>query len=151
MRGRFLVVACTVLAACMPDNAAHAPIFLTAPYDALPPARPGTAIEPGRPVGLNGSQQEAVVLGVLKWMKDPISVQFKGLAAVRNSRSLITVCGQVNGRNKAGHYVGMSPFVGVLMGPDDDADFVLVGIGSNERDRAEVIQLCRSSGIFDVE
>jgi hypothetical protein len=25
----------------------------------------------------------------------------------------------------------MSPFVGVLMGPDADADFVLVGIGSS--------------------
>ena len=154
MRGRLLVVACTVLtaclAACTPDNA-HVPIFLTAPYDALPPAPPGTAIEPGRPVGLNGRQQESVVLGVLKWMKDPVSVQFSGLSGVRNSRSLITVCGGVNGRNKAGRYVGMSPFVGVLMGPDDDADFVLVGIGSTERDRAEVIQLCRASGIFDAE
>ena len=78
-------------------------------------------------------------------------MQLSGLAGVRNSRSLITVCGQVNGRNTAGRHVGMSPFVGVLMGPDDDADFVLVGIGSTERDRAEVIRLCRASGIFDVE
>ena len=101
MWGRLLVVACTALTACMPDIA-HAPIFLTAPYDALPPAPAGSTIEPGRPVGLNGRQQEFVVLGVLKWMKDPISVQFSGLAGVRNSRSLITVCGQVNGRNTAG-------------------------------------------------
>ena len=115
MWGRLLVVACTALTACMPDIA-HAPIFLTAPYDALPPAPAGSTIEPGRPVGLNGRQQESVVLGVLKWMKDPISVQFSGLAGVRNSRSLITVCGQVNGRNKAGRYVGMLPFVGILDG-----------------------------------
>jgi hypothetical protein len=153
MWGRLLVVACTALTACMPDAAnapIHAPIFLTAPYDALPPAPAGSTIEPGRPVGLNGRQQESIVLSVLKWMKDPISVQFSGLAAVRNSRSLITVCGQLTGRNTAGRSVGMLPFVGVLMGPDDDADFVLVGIGSTERDRAEVIQLCRASGIFDV-
>ena len=45
----------------------------------------------------------------------------------------------------------MSPFVGVLMGPDVDADFVLVGIGSSVRDRAEVTQLCRASGIFPTE
>jgi hypothetical protein len=137
------------LAACTPDTA-HAPIFLAPPYDALPPARAGTAIEPGRPVDLNGRQQESVVVGVLKWMKDPLSVQFSGLAGTRNSRSLITVCGQVNGRTTAGRYI-MSPFVGVLMGPGADADFVLVGIGSSERDRAEVTQLCRASGIFGVE
>ena len=92
MWGRLLVVACTALTACMPH--AHAPIFLTAPYDALPCAS-RLDDQPGRPVGLNGRQQESVVLGVLKWMKDPISVQFSGLAGVRNSRSLITVCGQV--------------------------------------------------------
>jgi hypothetical protein len=45
----------------------------------------------------------------------------------------------------------MSPFVGVLMGPDVDADFVLVGIGSSGRERAEVIQLCRASGIYGVK
>ncbi len=45
----------------------------------------------------------------------------------------------------------MEPFVGVLMGPDVDADFVLVGIGSSERERAEVIQLCRASGIFPTD
>ena len=60
------------------------------------------------------------------------------------------MCGEVNGRNRAGSLVGMSPFVGVLMGPDVDADFVLVGIGSSERDRAEVIQLCRASGIYGI-
>ena len=150
MRGRLLVVACMALAACMPDDTAHAPIFLPPPYNALPPARPGTPIEPGRPVGLNGRQQEAVVMGVMKWMKDPDSVQFRALAGVRNSRSLITVCGEVNGRNTAGRQVGMEPFVGVLMAPDVDADFVLVGIGSSERDRAEVTQLCRASGIYGV-
>lgn len=147
MRDHLLLVACVALSACMPDTA-HRPIFLPPPYSSLPPAPPGTPIEPGRPVGLDGGQQEAVVIGVLKWMKDPLSVQFRGIEGVRNSHSLITVCGEVNGRNTAGNYVGMSPFLGVLMGPDADADFVLVGIGSSERERAEVIQLCRASGIF---
>jgi hypothetical protein len=148
--GLVVIAAGAALIACTPDTA-HWPIFLPPPYNALAPAPPGTTIEPGRPVGLNGRQQEAVIMGVLKWMKDPVSVQFRGIEGVRNSRSLITVCGEVNGRNTAGRYVGMLPFVGVLMGPDDDADFVLVGIGSTERDRAEVTQLCRASGIYGVE
>jgi hypothetical protein len=151
MREYLILVACIAISACMPDDTAHTPIFLTAPYNTWPPAPPGTPIEPGRPVGLNGGQQEAVVTGVLKWMKDPGSVQFRGIEAVQNSRGRVTVCGEVNGRNTAGRQVGMEPFVGVLMGPDVDADFVLVGIGSSVRDRAEVIQLCRASGIFPTE
>ena len=151
MRDSIVVVAVVAaLAACTPDTA-HVPIFLPRPYNTWPPAPPGTPIEPGRPVGLNGPQQEAIVTGVLKWMKDPGSVQFRGIEGVQNSRGRITVCGEVNGRNTAGREVGMSPFVGVLMGPDVDADFVLVGIGSSDRDRAEVTQLCRASGIFPTE
>jgi hypothetical protein len=83
-------------------------------------------------------------------MKDPASVQFRGMEAVQNSRGLVTVCGEVNGRNSAGK-VSISPFIGVLMGPDEDADFVLVGIGSTDRERAEVIQVCRQSGIYGVQ
>jgi hypothetical protein len=146
-----VLVGCVALIACTPPDTAHWPIFLPPPYNTWPPAPPGMPIEPGRPVGLNGGQQVAVVTGVLKWMKDPGSVQFRGIEGVQNSRGRITVCGEVNGRNTAGREVGMSPFVGVLMEPDVDADFVLVGIGSSDRDRAEVTQLCRASGIFPTE
>jgi hypothetical protein len=77
-------------------------------------------------------------------------VQFRDIEAVQNSRGLVTVCGEVNGRNSAGK-VSISPFIGVLMGPGEDADFVLVGIGSTDRERVEVIQLCRQSGIYGVQ
>jgi len=151
MRDSLVVVAVVAaLAACTPDTP-HTPIFLAPPYDGLPPARPGTPIEPGRPVGLDARQRKTVVVSVQKWMKDPASVQFSAIEAVRNSRGLITVCGEVTGRNMAGRPVGMSPFVGILMGPGVDADFVLVGIGSTDRDRAEVSQLCRASGIYGVK
>ena len=116
-----------------------------------PAAPPGAPIEPGRPVSLNARQQQAVVVSEMKWMKDAASVQFRGIEAVQNSRGLIVVCGWVNGRNTAGKLVGFQPFVGVLMGPDEDADFVLVGIGSSDRERAEVTSLCRASGIYGVE
>jgi hypothetical protein len=148
--GLVVIAACAGLIACTPPDTAHWPIFLPPPYNTWPPAPAGTPIEPGRPVGLNGGQQEAVVTGVLKWMKDPASVQFRGLEAVQNSRGRIIVCGEVNGRNSAGN-VSMSPFVGVLMGPDVDADFILVGVGSSDRERAEVTSLCRASGIYGIQ
>lgn len=145
-----ILVGCAALIACTPDTA-HTPVFLPPPYNALLPAPSGTPIEPGRPISLDARQQEAVVMGVMTWMKNPRSVQFGGIEAVRNSRSRITVCGEVNGRNTAGSYVGMRPFVGILMGPGPDADFVLVGIGSSDRERTEVTSLCRASGIYGVE
>ena len=148
--GLFAIATCVALMACTQPDSAHWPIFLPPPYDTWPPAPRGTPIEPGRPVGLNGGQQEAVVTGVLKWMKEAASVQFRGIEAAQNSRGRITVCGEVNGRNSAG-IVSISPFVGVLMGPDADADFVLVGIGSSDRERVEATSLCRASGIYGVQ
>jgi hypothetical protein len=147
--GLVVIVAGAALIACTPDTN-HRPIFLPPPYNTWPPAPPGTPNEPGRPVVLNGRQQEAVVTGVLKWMKEPASVQFLKIQAVQNGRGRITVCGEVNGRNSAGT-VTISPFVGVLMGPDADADFVLVGIGSSDRERAEVTSLCRTNGLYGIQ
>jgi hypothetical protein len=147
--GLAVIAACAAPMACTPDTA-NRPIFLPPPYNSWPPAPAGTAIEPGRPVRLNGSQQGAVVTGVLKWMKDPGSVQLRGIKAVQNSRGRIIVCGEVNGRNSAGN-VTISPFVGVLMGPDGNTDFVVVGIGSSGRERVEVTALCRASGIYGVQ
>jgi hypothetical protein len=89
------------------------------------------------------------VTGVLKWMKDPASVQFRGIEAVQNSHGRIIVCGEVNGRNSAGN-VSTSPFVGVLMGPGVDVDFALVGIGSSDHERAEVTSLCRANGLYGI-
>ena len=82
--GLAVIAACAALMACTPPpDTANWPISLPPPYNTWPPAPPGTPIEPGRPVGLNGSQQEAVATGVLKWMKQPISVRFRGIEAVQ--------------------------------------------------------------------
>src|SRR5260370_3987193 len=106
-----VVAVVAALAACTPDTA-HVPIFLAPPYDAWPPPPAGTPIEPGRPVDLDGDQRKTVVASVQKWMKDPASVQFAAIEAVRNSRGPVTVCGEVNGRNTAGPQAGPSPIVG---------------------------------------
>ena len=70
-----------------------------------------------------------------------------GLAGARNSRGTITICGEVDGRNGNGAYVGMRPYVGVLMGTPAAPEFVVVGIAASDRERAEVRSLCRESGV----
>lgn len=136
--------------ACMPDageHAAHHPVSLVPPYNELPAAPAGTSIEAGTKVTLDARQQEAVVAGVGKWMKAPASTQFGIMSGARNSRGMVTVCGEINGRNGSGAYVGMRPYVGVLMGTPASPEFVVVGIAASERERAEVASLCRESGV----
>ncbi|MPZ31764.1 MAG: hypothetical protein GEV13_12340 [Rhodospirillales bacterium] len=143
-------VALACVGACVPDagqHAAHHPVSLVPPYSELPPAPAGMSIEAGTKVTLDARQQEAVVAGVSKWMKTPASTQFGIMSGARNSRGVITVCGEVNGRNGSGAYVGMRPYVGVLLGPPAKPDFVVVGIAASERERAEVASLCRDSGV----
>ena len=137
--------------ACMQDaaqHAAHYPVSLVPPYSELPQAPSGTTIEAGTKVTLDARQQEAVVAGVSKWMKTPASTRFGIMSGARNSRGLVTVCGEVDGRNGSGVYVGMRPYVGVLMGTPASPDFVVVGIAATERERAEVASICRDSGVI---
>src|SRR5882724_2945046 len=144
-----LVLVCT--GACVPEDTghvtAHVAVSLQSPYSDLPPAPPGTSIEAGTRVPLDARQQEAVVAGVAKWMKDPRSAQFGTMEGARNSRGLVTVCGSVSGRNGGGTPVGMAPYIGVLMGTRASPDFVVVGIAGSARERAGVASLCRESGI----
>lgn len=133
----------------------HHPVTLRPPYESLPSAPPGATVPRGSPVVLTPLQQEAVVRGVMPFMKDGPSVRFGTLRAVRNGQGIVTVCGEVDGRNGAGRQAGFAPFIGVLPAPvagalrrrDVVPDFVLVEIGGTTRDRAVVEGLCRESGI----
>jgi len=150
VRPIFCAMAFACVGACVSDaaqHAAHNPVSLVPPYSELPPAPAGTTIETGTKVTLDARQQEAVVAGVSKWMKAPASTQFGIMSGARNSRGVVTVCGEVNGRNGNGAYVGMRPYVGVLMGLPASPEFVVVGIAASERERAEVAALCRESGV----
>ena len=143
--------------AAQPDLSHH-PVTLRPPYESLPPAPPGATVPRGSPVVLTPLQQEAVVRGVMPFMKDGSSVRFGNLGATRNGNGIVTVCGEVDGRNAAGRQMGFAPFIGVLPAPapatagavrrrDAVVEFVLVEIGSTPRDRAVVEDLCRESGI----
>lgn len=154
MRSPFRPIFCAIafasIGACVSDagqHAAHNPVSLVPPYSELPPAPAGTSIEAGTKVALDARQQEAVVSGVSKWMKTPASTRFGTMSGARNSRGTITVCGEVDGRNGNGAYVGMRPYVGVMMGTPASPDFVVVGIAASERERVEVASICRESGV----
>ena len=127
-------------------DVAHHAVTLTPPYSDLPPAPAGIKIESGVKVVLDAHLQEAVVIGVAKWMKDPRTVQFGTMEAARNSRGTVTVCGNVQGRNANGAYASMTRYVGVMMGTTASPEFVVVGIAGSPRERAEVLALCRESG-----
>ena len=152
MRSQVMSVICSMalllVGGCVtPEtDVAHHAVSLTPPYSDLPPAPPGTRIESGVKVVLDARQQEAVVNGVAKWMKDSRTVQFGTMDAARNSRGTVTVCGDVRGRNGNGAYASMTRYVGVMMGTSASPEFVVVGIAGSPRERAEVASLCRESG-----
>lgn len=140
------MVALLLVGACVPAvDAAHHAVSLTPPYSDLP-AVPGGQIEKGAMIRLDARQQELVVAGVVKWMKDRRSVHFGSMTAARDSHGVITVCGEVGGRNGAGAHVALEPYVGVLMGPAGKSEFVVVAIAGSGRERAEVTSLCREAG-----
>ena len=137
-----------LLAGCLQSDPAYLPVSLPAPYSSWPDAPTGTPIEPGMPVRLDPRQQEAVVAGVSKWMKDPASASFGPIAGVKSRQGLTVVCGDVDGRNSAGAYAGMARFIGVMMGPARTPEFVVVSIAQNGQARTEVEGICQKSGIF---
>jgi len=150
MRGRLLLAIClsATVGACTPPDPPNMPVSLVPPYSDLPDSAPGAAIEPGMPVKLDQRQLEAVVDGVIKWMKEPASVSFADINGAKSRRGVIVVCGDVNGRNSAGALVSKSPFIGALMGQPKAPTFVVVEIGAFGKQRATVEALCQQSGIF---
>ena len=138
-----------LLAGCQQQqpDLAYLPVSLQPPYSDLPDAPPGTAIEPGMPIKLDPRQQEAVVAAVRKWMKDPGTASFGALNAVKARYGQIVVCGEVDGRNTAGVYPGMAPFVGVIMGKPATPEFIVISIAQFGRPRDEIQAICQQSGI----
>lgn len=158
MRSRRMVVTgASVLACCLgacvtagePNGThlAHHPVALPPAYASLPAPPPDEPLHRGLPVTLDARQQEIVVMSVTRWMKQPASARFGPMAGARNGNGAVTICGNVDGRADNGGYVGMKPYVGVLMGTPKAPEFVVVGIAGNGREAAQVASLCRESGV----
>lgn len=138
-----------LLAGCQHEvDSSYLPVTLTPPYDALPDVPPDTPVEPGMPVKLDPRQEEAIIAGVGKWMKDPRSASFGAISAVKLRQGRLAVCGDVDGRNSAGVYTGVSRFVGVMMGTPREPEFVVVRIAQSGEARDEIDSICQRSGIF---
>jgi hypothetical protein len=143
---RLLVAFCVLLTGCIEGDPAYRPVSLQPPYSALPEAPAGATVERGTPVKLNPQQQEAVIAGVRKWMKDPASATFGNMAATKTRRGGLVVCGEVTGRNAAGIQPAMAPFIGMLTPSATSPEFVVVDIAAGGKPRAELEALCRQSG-----
>jgi hypothetical protein len=137
-----------LLAGCLQVDPAYLPVSLQPPYKDLPAGPAGAAIELGMPIKLDPRQQEAVVAAVIKWMKEPGTASFGAMGAVKARRGQIVVCGEVNGRNSAGVYPGLAPFVGVMVGSPMTPEFIVISIAQSGPPRAEVQAICHQSGIF---
>lgn len=133
---------------CAPPRPGRTPQLQVTPcLPSDPQHGPAPAILRGEPAKLDPQQQEIVIVGVTKWLKDRSSASFGPMQGVRDPRGALVVCGWIDGRNGVGAYRGMSPYIGVLTGPREGAEFVVVGIGATARERAEVLSLCGEVGV----
>jgi hypothetical protein len=148
VKARASLAFCGLLTGCLQADPAYLPVALPPPYSTLPDAPAGTPIEPGMPIKLDPRQQEAVVAAVTKWMKEPGTVSFGALNAVKARLGKIVVCGEVNGRNSAGAYPGMAPFVGIMVGKPAAPEFIVISIAQSGQGRTEIEAICQHSGIF---
>ena len=134
--------------ACAPPRHGRTPAAQAKPCSPSDPqGGPTPAILRGEPAKLVPQQQEVVIVGVQQWLKDRSSARFGPMQAVRDPRGPVVVCGWIDGHSGAAGYRGMSPYIGVLTGPRNDAEFVVVGIGATPRERAEVLSLCAEVGV----
>lgn len=116
--------------------------LLSACVAASPPAPP--APEPAAAHTLTEQEAALVLPAVADRFKDPSSLQVRHLAAARSLKDgRVWVCGEVNGKNSFGGYVGFEPFYGYLQ----EDRFVPVAVGGPEMPAQNVVNSCRHYGI----
>lgn len=79
---------------------------------------------PVQPVQLTRSQTETVKSQVVYDFKDPATAQFRNIQAFRVQNGDIAVCGEVNGKNSFGAYIGYKPFYIRVDGQEVKRSFV---------------------------
>ena len=63
-----------------------------------------------RPEPVTAQDQAAINLAVVDRLKDPATAQLRGVQVFGLSNGDRAICGEVNGRNSFGGYVGFQPF-----------------------------------------
>ncbi len=115
---------------------------------ALSLAVAGCAVKPIAPLGLaptslNGDLEGATQALLRESLKDPDSAQFRRLRALDGGNGFIVVCGELNGKNAFGGYVGFHPFYALLR-PNGPGKYMPVSSyleGSDEVDQRVFVDL----------
>ena len=95
---------------------------------------------------LTAAQEEKVLDGLRKKLKDPNSAILGQIKAGTEEGGTINVCGFVNAKNSFGGYTGDTPFFGVLLSPPTDT-FVVFSIGDTEPDLFAIDSMCKRHGL----
>ncbi|MGO7817934.1 hypothetical protein ACC684_11715 [Rhizobium ruizarguesonis] len=108
----------------------------------------GPAPAPSGPYRLSEVEQSAIQAGVRLRLKDPTSPLFGGMAATRDSRGFVYVCGLVNAKNSYGGYAGDQPYFGMLVGNAPTVSFAVVGFGGTDTESGAILSACKEYGVF---
>lgn len=120
---------------------------------ASPPAP--RAVEAQRPTDppytefrpLTAAEKKIIMAGVAKGLKDPESARFRWSPYPKSSEELVTYCGQVNGKNTYGGYVGFRNYIaGVMVNNGRIAGAVLVATELSESGNI-VEEMCAKRGL----
>ena len=97
-------------------------LWMLAPVVAVAGCVQMSEIESSKPVRLSSAQMTEIKSEVTQDFFDPFSAQFQNIRAVdvslANGQQERRVCGEVNGKNRMGGYVGFSMFGGVIVNGD---------------------------------
>lgn len=89
---------------------------------ATPAARPQRPIEPLR---LSPARLALYQRAVADQLRDPQAAQFRNVRAIRDQDGDEALCGEVNGKNAYGGYIGFQPFYAAIVAIGNRASAVL--------------------------
>ncbi|WP_141652298.1 hypothetical protein [Rhizobium grahamii] len=101
------------------------------------------------PYTLSEGETTAVQDGTRKFLKDPTTATFANITATQTQPGVVSVCGVVNSKNKAGAFTGGEPFAGVLRNTNPAGragfSFTLTAQGNATTNFND---LCRQNGVI---
>ena len=112
-----------------------------------PAQTPSTFAERRTPYTLNDTDRAAMLEGFRASVRDPNSVMLGDAKATITAGGVVTVCGQVNGKNGYGGYTGFRPYLGVLGTQDGRRIFSVVSIAEGGTHPEAVAMVCAKNGI----